>query len=203
VTFDEMFAICKPHSVVNRERMMGLYGAVCHVDKLGIPGDIVECGCFRGGTAAMMALANDFKRHVWLFDSWEGMPPPTADDPPDAMHGTSGCRVDWVEVVSFLTSVGVLRNGTMVKGWYKDTFPTHKIKQIAVLHVDCDWHDSVKLSLETFYDLVSPGGVIQIDDYGHWSGARKAVDDFFRARAIDPCLHPLDYTGAQHIKATA
>jgi O-methyltransferase len=200
LTFDEMFAICKPHSVVSRERMMGLYQAVNRVRQFGVAGDIVECGSFRGGTAAMMALACDFARHVWLFDSWEGMPAPTADDPPGAAKATSGCRVNLPEVVGFLETVGVLKNGTMVKGWFKDTFPLHEVKQIAVLHVDCDWHDSVKLSLDTFYDLVSPGGVVQIDDYGHWAGARKAVDDFFKARGIEPLLVPLDYTGVQHVK---
>jgi len=202
VTFDEMFAICQPHSVVSRERMMGLYQAVNRARQFSIPGDIVECGSFRGGTAALMALACDFARHVWMFDSWEGMPPATADDPPNAMRQTGGCAVSWAEVFGFLTSVGVLKNGTMVKGWFKDTFPLHEVKQIAVLHLDCDWHDSVKISLETFYDLVSPGGVIQVDDFGHWSGCRKAVDNFFKGRGIAPALVPLDYTGVQHVKGS-
>lgn len=199
MTFDEMFDICKPHSVVGRERMMGLYMAVNKARQHGFAGDIVECGTFRGGTAALMAMACDFSRHVWMFDSWEGFPAPTADDPPTAKKG--GCAVNMAEVSAFLTDAGILKNATMVKGWFKDTFPQHQVKQIAVLHVDCDWHDSVKLTLDTFYDLVVPGGVVQIDDYGHWAGARKATDDFFKARGIDPLLVPLDYTGVQHAKA--
>jgi len=200
MTFDEMFAVCKPHSVVSRERMIGLYQAVNRVRQFSIPGDIVECGTFRGGTAALMALACDFSRHVWMFDSWEGMPEPTADDPAPAAKG--GCAVNMTDVFNFLTSVGVMKNGTMTKGWFKDTFPLHKVKQIAVLHVDCDWHDSVKDTLDTFYDLVVPRGVIQVDDYGHWAGARKATDDFFKARGIAPLLVPLDYTGVQYVKGT-
>ena len=200
LTFDEMLAVCQPHSVVGRERMMGLYQAVSRVRQFSIPGDIVECGTFRGGTAALMALACDFGRHVWMFDSWEGFPEPTADDPPSAAKG--GCAVNFPEVFAFLETAGVLKNATMVKGWFKDTFPLHEVKQIAVLHLDCDWHDSVKISLETFYDLVSPGGVIQVDDFGHWSGCRKAVDNFFKGRGIAPALVPLDYTGVQHVKGS-
>jgi predicted O-methyltransferase YrrM len=200
VTFAEIVPIVHTHTILSPMRLAGLYSAVRHAVDDGIPGDLVECGCCRGGSAAMMALACDRSRRLWAFDSFAGMPPSTADDPADAMEHTGGCCVGIEEVQTFLAGLGVLNNGTLVKGWFRDTFPKHEVKQIAVLHVDCDWHDSVKLSLETFYDLVSPGGIIQIDDYGHWSGARKAVDDFFRVRGIDPKLKALDYTGVQHVK---
>lgn len=202
MTFDEIYEIARHHTVVGRPRMWGLHSAVFRTLHMNVPGDIVECGSYRGGTAAMMALACDCARHIWLFDSFQGMPPATKDDPPDAMKQTGGCGVNVEEVRAFLNEHKILDNGTIVKGWFKDTFPTHQVKQIAVLHVDCDWHDSVKLSLETFYDLVVPGGTVQIDDYGHWAGCRKATDDFFDARGIKPHLTLLDYTGVQHIKGT-
>ena len=74
------------------------------------------------------------------------------------------------------------------------------MRAIAVLHLDGDWYDSVKVCLEHFYDRVSPGGIIQIDDYGHWQGARKAVDEFMATRHITVPLRYLDYTGRQLVK---
>lgn len=67
-------------------------------------------------------------------------------------------------------------------------------------HLDCDWYESVKVCLDHLYDRVSPGGLIQIDDYGHWKGARKAVNEFFLRRSIEVRLRRLDYSGRQMIK---
>jgi len=69
-----------------------------------------------------------------------------------------------------------------------------------VLHLDGDWYESVRVCLEYLYDRVTPGGVIQIDDYGHWEGARRAVDEFISNRGIRAPLRQLDYTGRQLIK---
>ena len=91
-------------------------------------------------------------------------------------------------------------HGVGVKGLFQDTLATAGVRSIAVLHLDCDWYDSVKACLDHLYDRVSPGGIIQFDDYGHWAGTRKAVDDFFRHRAIELRLRRLDYTGRQFVK---
>jgi hypothetical protein len=66
--------------------------------------------------------------------------------------------------------------------------------------LDGDWYESVKMCLESLYDKVSPGGVIQFDDYGHWAGARKAVDEFMINRGIDTPLRRVDFSGRQLIK---
>ena len=85
----------------------------------------------------------------------------------------------------------------VVKGWFADTFPAHvdRIESVAVLHVDGDWYDSVKLTLEAFYDKVSPGGIVAIDDYGHWKGSRRAVDDFRAERGVVAPMTAVDYSG--------
>jgi Macrocin-O-methyltransferase (TylF) len=66
-----------------------------------------------------------------------------------------------------------------VNGWFEDTLFASKgeIGSIALLHVDCDWYESVRLVLAELYDQIVPGGVIAIDDYQHWLGCRKAVDE--------------------------
>ena len=88
----------------------------------------------------------------------------------------------------------------MVKRFFQDTLPHSEIQHIALLHLDGDWYDSTRVCLEQLYDKVSPGGVIQIDDYGHWAGARKALHEFFDQRRIQVDLKYLDYTGRQFIK---
>ena len=82
----------------------------------------------------------------------------------------------------------------IVAGWFQETFPTVTIPKIALLNIDADWYESVKLCLETFYDAVMPGGYVSFDDYGHWPGCKKAVDEFFEARRLPYRLQAVDYT---------
>lgn len=82
----------------------------------------------------------------------------------------------------------------IIPGWFADTLPTVSTSQVALLNIDADRYESVKLCLETFYDRVVPGGFISNDDYGHWPGCRKAVDEFFSARAISFPLREVDDT---------
>jgi O-methyltransferase len=81
-----------------------------------------------------------------------------------------------------------------MKGWFHKTFPMANISKIALLHIDADWYESVRLSLETFYNAVVPSGFVVIDDYGHWSGCKKAVDKFFVERDLSYKMHAVDYT---------
>jgi len=78
---------------------------------------------------------------------------------------------------------------------FQDTFPSVRTGDIALLHIDADWYESVKLCLERFYDSVQPGGFVVIDDYGHWEGCKKATDEFLRNRSLDVTLTRVDYTG--------
>jgi hypothetical protein len=186
-------------------RLRGLHRAVCRVVERGVPGDVVECGTARGGSAALMGLTLKqlgAERTLWVFDSFEGMPPPTEADPDreiaELYVGT--CRGELAEVTALRERVGVLGQSKLVKGMFQDTVPACDVEAISVLHLDGDWYESVKVCLDHLYDRVSTGGVIQIDDYGYWEGARRAVEDFFRERRIDVRLERLDYTGRQFIK---
>jgi hypothetical protein len=187
-------------------RLRGLYAAIQHVAEQQVPGAIVECGTARGGSAALLGLAlkrfNE-RRPLWVFDTFEGMPPPTAADPDYELAApyTGHFRGELAEVTSLFARLEILENARLVKGRFEDTIPQADIAKIAVLHIDGDWYESVKVCLDQLYDRVSPGGVIQIDDYGHWEGARKAVDEFLLARHIPQALRYLDYTGRQLLKA--
>ena len=203
--FSQAYRTVRPYTMSGDARLRGLYGAIEHVVEGRIPGAVVECGTARGGSAALLGLAlKEFneRRTLWVFDTFEGMPPPTAADPDYDIAAlyTGSCRGDLDEVTSLFRGLGILENARLVKGLFEDTIPRSDTGPIAVLHIDGDWYESVKVCLDSLYDRVSRGGVVQIDDYGHWKGARKAVDEFLAARCIPGPLRYLDYTGRQLIK---
>lgn len=204
--FARTYRTVRPYTMSGDARLRGLYEAVCHVAERGIAGDVVECGTARGGSAALLGLAmKEFgvKRTLWVFDTFEGMPSPTSADPDyeiaAAYEGT--CRGDLVDVSALFERLGILETARLVKGRFEDTVARTETGPIALLHVDGDWYQSVKVCLDHLYDRVSPGGIVQIDDYGHWQGARKAVDEFLAERRVPGALRYLDYTGRQLVKS--
>ena len=199
--FARSYRAVRPYIMSGDARLRGLYSAVEHISRHGISGAVVECGTARGGSAALLALAlRHFSqtRQLWVFDTFEGIPDP---DYQLAAPYTGSFRGDLEEVTSLFERLQIRDHATFVKGLFQDTVAKSETGPIAVLHLDGDWYDSVKVCLDSLYDRVSPGGIVQIDDYGHWEGAKKAVDEFFGARRIRPSLQYLDYTGRQLIKA--
>jgi O-methyltransferase len=154
-----------------------------------IPGDIVECGTASGGSAAMLAWASG--RHCWLYDSCKGLPEPSNRDPKNAWDYV-GANPTTPKIIAAAFRIAGLQPSqyTLREGWFKDTFKEPGgPESIALLHIDADWYDSVKLCLERWYDAVSSGGIIVLDDYGYWSGCREAYDEFCRERKIEPTLY--------------
>jgi hypothetical protein len=195
----------KPYTMVGYGRLRGLYRAVHQTVAQGVPGDIVECGTARGGSAALMGLLLkklDRRRRLWVFDTFEGLPPPANDDPDYeiARQFTGTCRGSVEEVIGLFEQLGFSDLTVPVKGLFDDTLQKSGVGPIAVLHLDSDWYSSVRVCLDELWDRVSPGGVVQIDDYGHWAGARKAVNEFISERGLDLRLHYLDYSGRQLVK---
>jgi hypothetical protein len=171
-----------------------------------IPGDIVECGVARGGSAAVMALALrglGARRRLWLFDTFSGIPQPTTSDPDYevARNYAGSFRASIEEIGAAFARLGIATdNIEFVSGLFQNTLASSAVSQIALLHADGDWYESIKATLEALYDRVSPGGVIQFDDYGHWLGARKAVDEFMNRRGINAELEYVDFSGRRMIK---
>jgi hypothetical protein len=165
----------------------------------GIPGDFVACGVWRGGTAFLMAdllrRAGAGDRKVWLFDSWEGMPPPEPVDGPHAQDCITdpenplhpdNCRVAVDEVRQSAEDLGLAPYTVIVPGWFDHTLPANRqrIGPIALLHVDCDWYRSVRCCLENLYDQVVDGGFVVFDDYYHYDGCAVAVHEFLGQRRV-------------------
>ena len=184
------------YSMVTVDRLHSLYNISLGLARGNVRGVIVECGTWNGGAAAVMARASirgGLTRNVWLFDSFEGLPAPTADDPPAVHHAyhPGWCTGSPELATEALTGEGVPPDSIhIVKGWFEQTLPTASAGPIALLHVDSDWYESVRICLETFYDSVVPGGVIVLDDYHRWGGCRKAIDEFLGARGLTGLLKP-------------
>ena len=198
--FSRLYRKIRTHTMCSNARLRGLFHGVKYVVNNNIPGDLVECGCARGGSAALMGLtlaqANAHRR-LWLFDTFEGLPAPSSGDPDfeiaDLFTGT--CVGTLEDVRGLFQNLGVDKDVQLIKGLFQDTMPHAAIDQIALLHIDGDWYESVKTCLENLFDKVVPGGIVQFDDYGYWQGARKAVDEFFAKRKIKVNLRRLDYSG--------
>ena len=194
---EERFArAVRRNTMVGPDRIQSLANLAQRLEDEQIPGDVVECGVYKGGTAALLARTathSRLPRTLWLFDVFSGMPPSTAADGPKAKPWVGNLKSSAPRVERLLRRTGAdLSRVRIVAGLFQETFPTVRIPQIALLNLDADWYESVKLCLETFYDAVVPGGFISIDDYGAWPGCRQAVDEFFSARGLSFPLHAVD-----------
>jgi O-methyltransferase len=187
-----------PHTLAGLERVQNLYRLAQRIEGEGIPGDVVECGVYNGGTAAVLARVathSNLDRTVWLFDSFQGMPKTTEVDGEQARAYVGEVRGSADQVRNLLRRAGAdLSRVRIVEGLFQDTFPTVEVPRIALLNIDADWYESVKLCLEEFYDHVVPGGFVSLDDYGHWPGCKLAVDEFFQGRGLSYQLRAVDYT---------
>jgi O-methyltransferase len=183
----------------------------------GIDGDFVECGVWRGGqsiVAARMLESAGSSKQIWLYDTFSGMTAPTAHDvdfrgrPASDKTGSRSRAIenDWVyadlpEVKSNLQEFGVSTEPIVfVVGDVQETLSNLNSvpESISVLRLDTDWYESTKKELEVLYPRLSSGGILIIDDYGHWGGAQKAVDEYFGESL--PFLVPLDYTARVCVK---
>lgn len=200
-----VYPLVRQHTLLRYETLLSLYNAVRHVVKQGIKGCAVECGVARGGSGATIATAMrevDSNRQVILFDTFEGLPAPTLDDPDyeRAVQLTGKCRGGLEEVESLFRRLG-LTNYRLIKGMFQETLPTAHTGDISLLHLDGDWYESTLACLENLWDRVSDGGVVQVDDYGEWQGCKKAVDEFFDRRCVNVRLHYIDPTARRFIKS--
>jgi O-methyltransferase len=183
-----LFYRVRRHTLTRPSRLNVLYELVRRLDEGGVPGAIVECGVYRGGSAAVMAVASGGRRDVHLFDSFQGLPPPGEKDGRLAREhfheGWCAGSVDEVREVLRRLSFPAERL-FLHAGWFHETFPKVHVPQIALLHIDADWYDSVMLCLRTFYDAVAPTGFVVLDDYGRWEGCTRATNDFLRERGLE------------------
>ena len=185
----------RPFTMTADDKLYALILATRYVSRHGIPGDIVECGVWRGGSmqaaARTLLAAGDTGRHLYLYDTFEGMPPPSERDA--RLDGTSAEELMatqprdsklWAvatldDVRGAFSHVGYPEDKVhFVPGKVEETVPAEAPERIAILRLDTDWYESTRHELEHLYPRLSSGGVLLLDDYGWWKGAREATDEF-------------------------
>ena len=186
----------KPWTMTSPEKLLALILSVRHVANHKIPGAVVECGVWRGGSmqaaARTLLEVGDTSRELYLFDTYEGMSPPTDKDrrghdgaaATELLRMISRESVVWAvatleDVQSGMAGIGYPQERIhYVQGMVEQTIPEQAPEQIAILRLDTDWYESTKHELDTLYPRLSSGGVLLIDDYGWWEGAKTAVDEW-------------------------
>lgn len=189
-----------PYTMTRAERRWGLISAVKYVQARGVPGAFVEAGVWRGGSSMVAASTfvalGETDRDFWLYDTFEGMSAPTFHDV--AIDGGSDVKQEWERTKKsddsstwcYADIEDVKRTMALsgypadkiryVQGKVEDTLadPANRPEKIAILRLDTDWYESTKAELETLFDRLSDDGVLILDDYGCWAGAKKAVDEY-------------------------
>jgi O-methyltransferase len=205
----------QPFTLTRPERVAALCGAIEHIVRQDVPGDIVECGVWRGGSimAAALALMHcGVSRPLWLYDTFEGMPAPqeidrkvdTGEAASDIMarvnrESAIWCRCSLQEVQNNLNGIGYPGEINYVTGMVEDTLPGLAPANVALLRLDTDWYASTLHELNVLYPRLARNGVLILDDYGHWAGSRRAVDEYFAQAPI--LLHRIDYSCRVAVKA--
>jgi hypothetical protein len=211
--FRALLERCAPFTMTTPERMYAVWQAVRHAVRAGVPGDVVECGVWRGGSSMLAALTliqcGDEERELYLYDTFAGMSEPDERDVastgepalPEWRQAERGGLNEWCyspleEVERNLRSTGIdPARLHFVEGKVEETIPGTAPERISVLRLDTDWYESTWHELTHLYPRLSAGGVLILDDYGHWQGAREAVDRYFREVADPILLARTDYTG--------
>lgn len=214
------------YSMTNFERLFVLVDAVRNVVRREIPGAFVECGVWKGGSVLAMLRTlislGVTDRDIYLYDTFDGMTEPTKDDV-SVYHGSalqawqtaqnSGERA-WNDLFNeeifneegvrrLLLSTGYPAERLhFVKGPVEQTIPAITPDSIALLRLDTDWYESTRHEMEHLYPLIRPNGVLIIDDYGHWDGCRKAIDEYFSSGKTPPIfLNRVDYSCRVGVKS--
>jgi len=216
----ELFYSVQEITLSGMERVAALRQAVEYIVRHNIPGDVVECGVWKGGSMVVIAKTlleqKAATRKLYLFDTFTGMTAPTEAD--KDLRGTNASNLleaakeqkanSNVWAVAPLEGVKEVMQATgyapekimYVEGRVEETIPAQAPAQISLLRLDTDWYESTYHELVHLFPRLSVGGVLLIDDYGHWEGARRAVDQYLAQKKVRVLLNRIDYTGRICVK---
>lgn len=211
-----------PCTMTSAERSYALYKAVQYIQKRNISGELVECGVWKGGSCMIMAETlcslQEQRRTIRLYDTFNGMTEPTDKDIiswngrpvkekwEEELETKGKAFASWAagldEVKQNLQRTGYPMDRFLFEaGDVADTLKKNPLpEQIAILRLDTDWYASTALELELLFPRLVKGGILIIDDYGHFEGARKAVDEYFARIGTGLLLNRVDYTGRIGVK---
>lgn len=214
----DIYNFVQPYTMTSPERVCALIDAVRYICHSGLEGSFVECGVWRGGSTMAMImtmLSIDSQREVYLFDTYDGMSPPTETD--IDIQGKSARELlaenpksTENHLWAYASLIEVQNNLSLTKypehllkfivGKVEDTIPEQAPAQISLLRLDTDWYESTYHELVHLFPKLVTGGILIIDDYGHWQGAKKAVDQYINEHHLRLFFHRIDYTGVIAVK---
>lgn len=218
--FLPIYAACRAYSMTSPDRMFALYKAVEYLVRAEIPGAIAECGVWRGGSMMLVAetlrVLGDTSRELYLYDTFEGLPKPDEVIDVDiwgnrAIDGWRPHAIDersstWARAGLEEVRANLLKTGYpearlhLVKGLVEETLPHLAPERIALLRLDTDWYASTRHELEHLFPRLVRNGVLIADDYGHFQGARQAVDEYIGLHKLALLLVRVDYSGRVALK---
>jgi O-methyltransferase len=188
--------------------------SISHIKSLELDGDLVECGVFEGGNLILyeyLNQKNNLKKKIYAYDTFEGMTKAYEIDKDlknnsaikIKKNNSKWCyaHIDTVKknIISFNQS---LKNFIFIQGDVLNTLNNKKNlpKKISLLRLDTDFYHSTMKELEILYPRLVKNGVLIIDDYGHWEGSRKAVDEYFNLKKKFRWFQRIDYASRLYIK---
>jgi hypothetical protein len=213
----DTFKRVRRHTLSSAARVAALCDATAYLAEQGVEGDLAECGVWRGGSMMAAALTllrhGDSSRDLYLFDTYTGMAAPGERDLPSPYDGYAPRRKwerkqrrGWAavpahEVRANLESTGYPAERIhLVEGRVEETLPAGAPERLALLRLDTDWYESTRHELAVLFPRLVVGGVLIVDDYGHYAGARQAVDEYFATSRERILLDRIDYTGRIGVK---
>ncbi|OBZ08003.1 hypothetical protein A8L34_24945 [Bacillus sp. FJAT-27264] len=205
---------CRKYTLTSFERMFSLYQSISYIVKNNIKGAIVECGVWKGGSMMLSAYSlislNATDRNLYLYDTFSGMTAPTEIDTSLFNENAKQLWLEhdqgWAvgpkeEVIKNMKSTGYpMENIHFIEGKVEETIPAHIPGSIALLRLDTDWYESTYHELNHLFPILSPKGILIIDDYGHWKGSKIATDKYIDENNLALFLHKIDYTARLAVK---
>jgi O-methyltransferase len=201
--------LVEPYTMTSIQRIESLYHSLEYIRLNKIEGDFVECGVWKGGNIfgvlEYLIYYGLDNRKIWMYDTFQGMT--QISDFDVDFNGVSGkiwenkCDCSLQEVKKLMDKSSY--NKSLINYVEGDVCNTLSIKKnipekISLLRLDTDWYDSTKKELQILYPRLVSGGVLIVDDYGHWQGSKKAVDEYFENNKI--VIEKIDYTAIKIIK---
>ncbi len=214
--FIDVYRKCSPYTMTAIERLYSLYKSVEYITKYKIPGDIVECGVWRGGSMMLCAITllklKDTERTLYLYDTYEGMTEPTEKD--IRIRDNILANNIYSELKNkkiFCSPLSDVKNAMYSTGYPKeklkfivgkveDTIPSNMPEKISLLRLDTDWFESTYHELKHLFPKLTVNGVIIIDDYGYWKGAKQATDNYLKENKVKILLNRIDHSARIGIK---
>ena len=211
----ELWARVEPFTMTTPGRVEVLARTVEYLVARPVLGAFVECGVWRGGS--MMAAALTLQRlgvddrELYLFDTFAGMPPPGEHDVKQGGRHASELADGPADLLGSIATLDEVRRNMLslgypdtrihfVEGQVEETLPAAAPEQIALLRLDTDWYSSTKHELNHLFPRLVPGGVLIVDDYAYWRGARKAVDEYIREHDLALLLTRVDHGARVAVK---